>query len=217
MRQPFLALFISLFVFCAAGTAAAQTSRLYFAGYMGLNTPLEQEFGESTTTLSGDVEADNTLSFAGALGLRLDKSWRIEAEVSYRSADLDRIDIGPGGTSKISGSMGTTLYMANLYYDFDFEWRNLFPFLTAGAGLAWHSTDVEAAPALLPDASDSTIGFAWQLGSGLKYRLSENAALTTSYRYIGTTDLEVDTYDFDYGSHEIRLGLEYDIPPDLFK
>ena len=219
MKKATFAALTGLIVLASAGTAHAQNSRLYVSGYMGLNIPTEHEFGESTTTRSGDIETDNTFSFAGALGLRLSPTWRIEAEVSYRNNDIDRVDFqtAGGGSQKLGGEHSTTLYMANIYYDFDFEWQNLYPFLSAGIGLAWHNVDIEDSTGLLLDASDSSIGFAWQLGSGLKYRLSENTALTGGYQYIGTSDLEIDTYDLDYSSHELRIGLEYDIPVSAFR
>lgn len=221
MKKTFAIACITLVlsVACLAAPALAQTSRLYFAGYMGLNMVSEQEFGESTTTFSGDIESKNAISFAGALGLRFDNHWRLEGEISHSKADLNRADIstiGAGPSRDIGGSLSTTLYMANLYYDFDFEWQNLYPFLMAGVGMAWHNMDINNAGAL-PDATDTTATFAWTLGSGLKYRVSPNMALTTGYRYIGTPDLEVDTYDLDYSSHEVRFGLEYDIPVTMFK
>ena len=42
-------------------------------------------------------------------------------------------------------------------------------------------------------------------------------ALTGGYRFLGSSDAQLDNYDFEYRSHEVRFGLEYDIPVDLFK
>lgn len=187
---------------------------------MGLSIPSDHRFDESTTGLTGEMRGKNSFSFAGALGLRFNDRWRVEAEVSYRNNDLTSLSLGGGAPmppQRTGGELSTTLYLANVYYDFDFEWQNLFPYLTAGAGIAAHGMDLTGAPGGLPDASDTSMGFAWQLGGGLKYRLSQNAAFTGGYRYIGTTSLETDTYDVNYGGHEIRFGIEYDIPVDMFK
>lgn len=217
MRHRLLALFILLTFVFGALPAFAQSSRLYFAGYLGLNTSNNQEFSESSTGRSGDFERDNGTSFAGALGLRLTNQWRVEAEVSYRQTDFDNVTIDNTGTFKSGGDLSTLLYMLNVYYDIDYEWNNFSPFLTAGVGLASHSASIEDVSGFLPSASDDTFGFAYSLGGGLKYRISDSAALTTNYRYIGTTNFEANGYDMDYSTHEFRLGLEYDIPMDLFK
>lgn len=217
MRHIVIALSLSLIVICTALPAKAQSSRLYFAGYLGLSTSTDQEFTESSTGLGGDFERDNGTSFAGALGLRLNTQWRVEAEVSYRQTDFDSVTVNNTGSFKSAGDLSTLLYMLNVYYDIDYEWKNFSPFLTAGVGLASHSAQIEDLSGFLPDASSDSFGFAYSLGGGLKYRLSDNAALTTNYRYVGTTDFDVDGYEMDYSTHEFRLGLEYDIPMDLFK
>ncbi|MEC7028932.1 MAG: porin family protein [Pseudomonadota bacterium] len=217
MRHIVLALSLLLVTVLIALPVSAQSSRLYFAGYLGLNTSNDQEFSESTTGRSGDFERDNGTSFAGALGLRLNHQWRVEAEVSYRQTDFDGVTINNNGTFKSAGDLSTLLYMMNVYYDIDYEWRNFSPFLTAGLGLASHSAQIEDLSGFLPDASSDSFGLAYSLGGGLKYRLSDSAALTTNYRYVGTTDFDVDGYTMDYNTHEFRLGLEYDIPFDLFK
>src|SRR5688572_5905126 len=132
-------LLIVLPVLCLAAAAAqAASGRLYFAGYLGLNTYSDAEFSESSAPASGEIELKNAISFGGALGLRLAPQWRVEAEASYRSGDLDRINIDGAGSFKLGGDLDTWLWMLNLYYDFDFEWDFLQPYVTAGVGLAGH-------------------------------------------------------------------------------
>lgn len=205
----FLAIIASLAL--DVGLAQAQSSRVYFAGYLGLNTFTESEFSESTTLEKGDIELDNAFSLAGAIGLRLTPQWRIEAEVSRRSAHLDRIDYS-GGTSKIGGDVTTWLYMFNLYYDINWDWKNFQPFLTAGLGFADHEAQITDTAGIVPVATNDSEGFAYSVGGGLKYRVNPEVAITSNYRYIGTNDLEVDSYDLEYTTHEWRMGLEYDLP-----
>jgi opacity protein-like surface antigen len=193
--------------------ANAQSSRLYFAGYMGLNMSNDQEFNERTTGLNGEIERSNGYSFAGALGLRIDHKWRAEAEISYLTSDFDFIKLsGNGGNHDLGGSIDTYLFMLNAYYDIDFEWQKLTPFVTGGLGLVWHDAQVEPASGIGVNSTDEDFGFAWQIGTGLKYRLDENTAVTGSYRYIGTTDADIDSYEINYDNHEFRIGVEYDIP-----
>jgi opacity protein-like surface antigen len=196
--------------------AKAESSRLYFAGYFGLNVTPKQNFSESTTGRSGDIGANNSFTFAGALGVRLNRNWRVEAEASYRNADLSSVS-DTAGKRRAGGEVSTGLYLANIYYDFDTHWKNLTPFLTAGVGLASHNVDFRDSSGFLPSASDSSYGFAYQAGAGLKYNLGDGVALTGSYRYIGTSSIKADSYDFDYSSHEFRIGVQYDLPPNWFK
>jgi len=200
-----------------AGLAQAQSSRLYFAGYLGLNSFTESEFSETTTGRQGDLEFKNAFSMAGALGLRLTPQWRMEAEISRRNSHTDRADITGAGSFEMGGDLTSWLYMLNLYYDVDWQWKNFQPFLMAGVGLASHEANLDDVSGLLPNASDDSLGFAWGLGGGLKYRVNPDMAITTNYRYIGANDLEVDSFDFEYSSHELRLGLEYDLPTDWLK
>ena len=204
-----------MFMIFATSTAFAQTSRIYFAGYMGLSTHKEDDFSESTTASSGDYELDNGFALAAALGLRLTPEWRVEAEISRTTADFDRTDLTTGSFA-IGGEIETWLYLLSAYYDFDWTWKNFQPFLSVGIGFAGNETQISDSQAGLPNASDDALGFAWSLGGGLKYRVEPDMAITSNYRYIGTSDVEADSYDFGYSAHEFRLGMEYDLPTEWF-
>lgn len=217
MKKNFTALCIASAALVCANLAQAQSSRIYLASYLGLNTHTESEFGESTVPQGGDIEFDNAISFAGALGVRVNEQWRLEGEVSFRTADMDRIDFDTAGSFGLGGELQTYLFMLNTYYDFDLEWENITPFVSAGVGLAWHDGEIDDISGVAIDATDSDVGFAYQVGGGLKYRLDDDLAFTGGYRYLGTSDIQFDTYDFEYDSHEFRFGIEYDIPVDFLQ
>lgn len=193
--------------------AHAQTSRLYLAGYMGLNTVPDLDFSEKTTPVAGDLKFDNALSFAGALGLRIDNEWRVEAELSYRQADLTGMDIANAGLFPANGELATTLLMANVYYDIDVNMKKIKPFVTAGLGMAWHNGTVDDISGIAVDASDNDLGLAWQVGAGLKYQVKPNMSFTGGYRWLGGTAVQMEGYEHDFSGHEFRIGLEYDLPP----
>jgi len=50
--------------------------------------------------------------------------------------------------------------MLNLYYDFDFSWRKLRPFVGAGVGYAWHDATVDNVGGVAQNISESSSGFA---------------------------------------------------------
>ncbi len=217
MKKALTALIAVIGFLFLTNPAQAQSSRLYFAGYLGLNAFRDSGFNEKSTPASGDIKLQNTQSFGGALGLRLMPRWRVEGEVSYRKADMDSIDFSNAGTFALGGSMETWLWMINFYYDFDMKWKNVKPFISFGGGLAFNDTEIEDTSGLVPDALGNTKDFAWQIGTGLRYKVNPGMAFTGNYRLLGTSDIEVGTYDFGYSTHEFRLGLEYDIPFDLFQ
>ncbi len=186
-----------------SAAAQAQTSRLYFAGYMGLNMPSEQGFSDSGTGLTGDVKFDNAPAFAGALGLRLMKDVRIEAEVSYRNPDISSFDIDGFGTLNEQGNLKNWLGLLNVYYDFDLRGK-IKPYIGAGLGFGHYTAEFDG-------ESDDTTAFSYQVGAGLKYQLSPKTAITGGYRYLDSLDLDFDGMEVDYGSHELMIGLQYDL------
>jgi opacity protein-like surface antigen len=208
-RRIIAALIVCSLCLAAAG-AHAQTTRLYLASYMGLNLYNGQHFHEDSTNTSGTINYKNALSFAGALGIRLNRNIRVEGEISYRTAEIHSTEAG--GASLPSGdSNHTLLAMANVYYDFNLNWRNITPFVTAGIGVASHDISFNGGGGL-PAASGRSTGFAYQAGAGLIYRVSPTLAFTGDYKYLTTTDIDVGGYTSGYHSHEVRLGLQYDLP-----
>ncbi|MBX2833929.1 MAG: outer membrane beta-barrel protein [Micavibrio sp.] len=195
----------------AASFANAQTSRLYFAGYLGLNTYGEQDFAESTTNTSGAFQVDNTTSFGGALGLRLNRNLRAEAELSYRNAEIQSMNINGFGNFDAGGEFNSTFAFLNLYYDVDVPWK-IKPFVGGGVGYGWHDGEISDVSGIATSDSGSAANFAYNIGGGLKYRPRPDMAFTGSYRYVDSFDLDFGTYEQDYNSHEFRIGVEWDLP-----
>jgi len=202
--------------FAGFSAAKASNSRLYVTGYLGLNLNSQSDFTESSASLSGDYDVENSISFAGALGLKLTPNIRLEGEISYRKSDIDKFDIVGATTVDGTGDIGTWLYMANLYYDFDTEWRNFRPYVTGGIGLASSSVGLDASAPLVA-ASDNDFGFAYQLGGGATYELEDGLSLVGDYRYIATSEITAESYSLNYDSHEFRLGVRYDIPVETIR
>lgn len=202
-----------LLVLCSlsAGQAEAQTSRLYFAGYMGLTNFNSMDFSEGTSGLGGDLEMDNTYSYAGALGLRLSANLRAEAEISYRNADFNQMNFSSANSFAMGGELKSYTGLLNVYYDFDVNWK-VKPYVGAGFGFGWHDAQIIDGSGLASNTVDEATNLMWQLGAGLKYPIKPNLSFTGGYRYLDGTDLELGSYTIDYGAHEFRLGIEYDLP-----
>lgn len=217
MRQLAFIFMAVFFCFPPHGAQAASDSRflnlnlkrLYVAGYLGLSLFPDSDYEETVTPVTGVVELKNSNLMAGALGVRLTPEIDIEIELSHRKPDVTSL-LPDGGTKvDMGGEIRTDAAMINGYYNFDTPWAAR-PFITGGLGIAFQNGEFDDTAGVTRDASDSDMGLAWQVGGGVKYRMKKNLSFTTSYRYFATSGLDFGTTHIDYGSHEFRLGIEYD-------
>ena len=191
--------------------ANAQTTRLYLAGYLGLSDFGSNDFDDGGTGTTGELDVDETYVFAGALGLRFSQNLRLEAELSYKNNDITNITVNNNGKFGASGEIESYTGLLNAYYDFDTD-SKFKPFLSAGLGIGFHDANITNTSGLASNVNSDDFNFMYQVGAGIKYRLQPDLALTGGYRYLNGTDLEIGTYEIDYGGHELRFGLEYDLP-----
>lgn len=212
-RKPIFRIFVlcALGLFFAVPGARAQVSRLYFAGYLGLNSINDVSFSHSGPDANGDFKFDNGTSFAGALGIRLTRNLRFEGEYSYSKSDLSSMDVSGSGTFDIGGEFSRKVMFANMYYDFDLPWK-VQPFVGGGLGFGWHSGEINDTSATLSNASADDAALMWNVGGGLKYRPRDDLAFTAGYRFIDSMDLDFGRYQTEYDAHEFRIGLEWDLP-----
>lgn len=208
--------FVLIFAFILlSGTTSvsAQTSPLYFAGYLGLSTHNDQNFGSTDPERDGDVQIQNGLNFAGALGMRLSKNLRIEGELSYRSSDNEEIQFA-STTGNLGGDTNAWIAMLSAYYDFDTKliW-NLEPYVGAGVGYGVFQGDFDDPTNTFSSTqTQEDYSLVWSVSGGLKYRPRSDLAYTMGYRYLDAGDLDFGNVDFEYSSHEFRLGMEWDLP-----
>ena len=154
---------------------------------------------------------DNAMSFAGALGIRLSRQLRFEGEYNYSRSDVASADISGFGNSAVGGELKSKIIFANLYYDFDVPWK-IEPFIGGGLGYGWHSGEFADGSGLLVSSSSDDASVMWNVGAGFRYRTSPEMAFSAGYRYVDSLDLSFGSYDYNYASHEFRLGLEWDLP-----
>ena len=172
----------------------------------------DQTYKEDITPASGDISFDNGISFAAALGVRVNKKLRFEAELSRYKSDLDNIEL-VNGNFAMSGELQTYTLLVNGIYDLDLNWKwPIQPYVSAGLGFAKFDGDFEDTSNVTISESGDDYGFVWQVGSGLKYRVDPNLAVTGGYRYLSASELELDSARIEYSNHEFRMGIEYDIP-----
>ena len=161
---------------------------------------------------SAELEYDTSFTVGGAIGYRLGESgdYRVEGEVAYQNNEVDRIgnnslpfDPGGGVISSMEFSMLT--FLLNGYIDFNygsaFSW-----FFTGGFGFA--RIDGEMTVDGVTDDEDDTV-FAYQLGVGAGYAVTETVTLDCKYRYLRTEDFNIEGGHVEVASpsHSITAGI----------
>jgi OmpA-OmpF porin, OOP family len=150
---------------------------------------------------------------------------RVEGEIGYRRASLDKLsinnDAGLGtaagmaplaGSASASGHTTAISAMLNAYYDYDTgsAWR---PYIDAGIGAARLTLkDVSAAGVPVANAFDTV--FAYQLGLGIGYEVTKSLTLALDYRYFTTLDPTFkdaagSSFNSEFTSHNLSLGVRY--------
>lgn len=183
--------------------------------YGSFNAGLAQP-ADGNMTISGvgsaELEYDTSFTVGGAIGYRLGESgdYRVEGEVAYQNNEVDRIgnnslpfDPGGGVISSMEFSMLT--FLLNGYIDFNygsaFSW-----FFTGGFGFA--RIDGEMTVDGVTDDEDDTV-FAYQLGVGAGYAVTETVTLDCKYRYLSTEDFNIEGGHVEVASpsHSITAGI----------
>ena len=96
-----------------------------------------------------------------------------------------------------------------MYYDFATD-KKISPYLSLGAGFARHNAELNSLAGIsVTEIDESDTVFAFQIGAGASYDISEKTALFAGYRYLGSADPDFDTLEAEYDAHELRVGLRY--------
>lgn len=159
---------------------------------------------------SAELEYDTSFTVGGAIGYRLGESgdYRVEGEVAYQNNEVDRIGnnslpFDPGGGEISSMEFSMLTFLLNGYIDFNygsaFSW-----FFTGGFGFA--RIDGEMTLDGVTNDEDDTV-FAYQLGVGTGYAVTETVTLDCKYRYLSTEDFNIEGGEIEVLSHNITVGI----------
>ncbi len=236
------ALLAAPFIVSPEAYAEETWSGWYVSGSAGAEVVEDSDF-ESTSGVDvrkGESTFDPGHRLSGAFGYGWNNI-RAEGEISWRRIEMDSIEYDhftargtplPGAlVDSINNSVsadgtGTMLVlMANAWYDLDTgtDWA---PYIGGGLGMAKVKFDVDVSltiPPLAPGASpisrsisgdDADWVFAYQIGAGIGYRLSDSVVIQSGYRFMRTSDLELkwddgSTVESKVEAHGFEVGVRY--------
>ena len=155
-----------------------------------------------------EVESDTGFSVGAAVGYGFSNNFRLEGEISYQSNDVDKINY-LGLSASTTGDSTALTFLLNGYYDFKNN-SPLTPFITGGLGYSKvELNDFNVPGSGLPNINEDDNVFAYQVGGGLAYEMTEKATFDIGYRYFATEDPELDTSEVEFQNHILYLGLRY--------
>lgn len=181
----------------------------YLRGDIGYNlneTPYEFDYL--------GAETDNTRIF-GSLGVGYQFTQYLRGELNAGFLSNDSFDATDGVTT-VSLENDVWSGMANVYADLG-TFAGFTPYVGAGVGMVYSKSSASVtAPLVDYSADDTQYEFAYSLGAGVAYRMSQNWSVDLGYQYLSAPGLEyveVDTLDVEKGVdyHQMKVGLRYEL------
>ena len=125
----------------------------------------------------------------------------IRAELEYnRNEDAEKTLY-----SVVKTEVETQSVMLNGYYDID-TGTKLTPYV--GGGIGYSKVKGKMSVAGLSDSMDDN-NFAWQLGAGVGYAITDNVTVDAGYRYADYGDFSKEDVTLDTTAHELYVGARY--------
>ena len=162
---------------------------------------------------------DSGYAISFAFGRRHNHNLRSEIEIAIRGNDLatsgavgtidpvnTAVPLGVPSISEDDDRITTYSVMKNFIHDFKNRSR-FTPYV--GAGLGWSYLDIDAPS---DGIDDGTGAFTYQAIGGVSTTLNKAVDLVVEYRFLGTSEVEVDDLgsSIAYESHNIFLGLKFE-------
>ncbi len=198
MKKIGLILVFALFAVFGMGVSSSFANP-YVSGNFGLVFVNDADFSDPAVG-SGEFTFDSGFGLLAAVGTSVQNGGRFEAELGYRSNDMDELILDSFGSFDIDGDVNTLSLMGNGY--FDMSTSGIFtPFVGGGIGLANIEGDIEGA-----GDEDDTV-FAYQLMLGGSFKTSETISIDLQYRFFATADPDFDGTEVEYSTHNVLIGL----------
>ncbi len=189
MKKPTTTLWAALFGLLAISSNAGAVDP-YFSVFGGASFGNSDLSGDSPTLSISNTAADYALVAGAAVGVRLSENLYFEGEITHRPLSNDHmisaLDGGVGGppiSEMASNRTSVLAFLTNARWEVG-EIGGAKISLLAGIGFGAMSINADSGSALLDEFRFGAHGgFAWQIGAGAAFPVSEMADLTVDYRY----------------------------------
>ena len=196
-----LMLFGCVFVLLLSSTVFAADG-VYVGGNIGLSILHDSDLTEPGTIL--ETEFDPGFDVNGIIGFYAADQVRVEAELAYRSNDVDSLHSAGTDIAGVGEASALSL-LANVFYDIK-TGSAVTPYLGGGIGFATIEFKDITGGGIMTGSADDTV-FAYQLGFGIGYEINENTTLDIGYRYFATTNPNLNETDAEYASSNFMIGI----------
>jgi opacity protein-like surface antigen len=205
MKKNLLITFVCVLAFFFSAPVCSAEG-LYVSGNLGFAMASDSDLTDSTVPgITVNTEFDTGLAFGAALGYNFSR-FRVEGEISYQKNDVDKIG-AQGVFLDATGDARALSFLINGYYDF--KNRSAFtPYISAGLGFAQvEFNDLDISGLGFSGSSDEDTVFAYQIGIGVGYAVTEKVTIDVKYRYFDTEDSEYDTTEAEFTSNNFLFGV----------
>lgn len=167
--------------------ANSATSGIYLGAKMGLSSISAKDIHQ--TDDPNESENDTDTAFGGGIAVGYDFDSKFNIPVRTELEFLMFADATAIVFDDVEMDYGVKTLMANVYYDFNTSTK-FTPYLVAGLGFAFVATDVALTTNLTVKGDGSDTNFAWNLGLGVGFDITENFTVDTGYKFmsLGATE-----------------------------
>ena len=207
MKKNLLIIFVCILAFFFSAPVCSAEG-LYVSGNLGFAMASDSDLTDSAVPgITVNTEFDTGLALGVALGYDFNR-FRVEGEISYQKNDIEKIS-AQGVPFDPTGDAAALSFLINGYYDF--VNRSAFtPYISAGLGFAQvEFNDLDISRIGFSGSSDTDTVFAYQIGIGVGYALTEKFIIDVKYRYFGTEDSEYNTTKAEFVSNNFLFGVRF--------
>jgi opacity protein-like surface antigen len=188
--------FIALSFSTAHAVDLTPLEGFYISGFGGVVMEGHTKWKQGDVSSNEDFDHD-LLSYGGAVGYDFG-DYRFEGELSHLSAYGETMQ---SETHKLSSEISATALMVNAWYDVD-TGTDFTPYVGGGVGAAEIEVD---STKTWPEGSFSGSGYssteyAYQVGTGVDYSVTEGATVGLGYKYLSAGDQSF---------HTVNAGMRY--------
>lgn len=209
---------LAIFSIPALSTAADNRPGPYFSAFLGTSFARDTTVTsfDGISSFSDEVTFDPGIYVGGTGGYDFG-FLRLEGELSYRNANIDKVTASNGERFRnLDGDLGAFATMFNVFFDLHNPSR-VTPYLGGGIGFATlHLSDthgysnINGYTHLYDDSSDTV--FASQVGAGLDIAINSRFSLDIGYRYFITEKANLDgdiiSSNLRFESHDAKVGFK---------